>query len=756
MRNFGRFRDENAERINQERVKKQLKSLVRQGYKQGYINISNRNLTEIPDYVFNPDEVFETENINYDFNRNTDNDDWWEISELKKLNIANNQIEVISPLIGKMDTLVHLNFCDNKLDSLPEEIQKLQLVTSIHLERNNFSIIPMPLFELENLVELFLFNNRLVGDLSKYEFYKLSNLEVLDLSENFIDNVGDCFSKNKKLRKLQLSHNRIREINSLDLKHCKELELSNNELVSIFTEEQSFPMLQRLDLRNNKLQCIGDHVSCPELKELYLTSNRLSSLGSIVKSSSHLNILDIYGNVFKEVPKEILNLKEITRLDLGNNDIIELPPKLGLLSTIKFLRFEGNRIKGIKVNKTSEVLKLLKNRIPTDELQEFQEDLSDPFSVKVQINTSNNRNQNINSNLSNSSFDHSQKPPSPKKTNMSPYHNSTYQSVNQRRGYNILQSSFSTDPFGSPDQPTTSNNYSTRNGYKNNNNNNYNQQSVDPFGSNNSRRNFNNHNQSSELSDPFGNSNRPTSVHNNNSYSRSIQSKTGNSNNTNSQEPSPSSLKKTEISISSQNINTRTLEIISKELTSLDKSDLEAVPFAAETINLSKNLFTSVPSSIALYASSLTSLTIDFNRITVFPEQLSLPNLVHLSMAHNSISEFPENTDTFQFPRLLELNLSYNNIKKLPSDRIPFPALQTLILSKNRIESIDHPEIFGQLYALDLSDNSISYIPPKLGLCSRLQRLELEGNTFRIPRYQILQKGTAAILAYLKDRIPQN
>jgi len=105
---------------------------------------------------------------------------------------------------------------------------------------------------------------------------------------------------------------------------------------------------------------------------LYLTSNRLSSLGSIVKSSSHLNILDIYGNVFKEVPKEILNLKEITRLDLGNNDIIELPPKLGLLSTIKFLRFEGNRIKGIKVNKTSEVLKLLKNRIPTDELQEFQ------------------------------------------------------------------------------------------------------------------------------------------------------------------------------------------------------------------------------------------------------------------------------------------------------------------------------------------------------------------------------------------------
>ncbi|KAG4081819.1 hypothetical protein H8356DRAFT_1438280, partial [Neocallimastix lanati (nom. inval.)] len=310
--NFSRFRDENAEIRTQEKVQKQLKSLVKQGYKQGY-NISNRNLNEIPDYVFNPDEVFETENINYDFNRNTDNEDWWDISELKKLNIANNKIEVINPKIGEMETLVHLNFCDNKLASLPQEIQNLKLVTCIRLERNNFSHIPLPLFEL---------------------------------SENLIENVGDCFSQNKKLRKLQLSHNKIREINSLDLKYCKELEISHNELV--------------LDLRNNKLQSIGENVSCPELKELYLTSNRLSSLGSILKSATHLNILDIFGNVFKEVPHDVLYLKDITRLDLGNNDITELPPKLGLLTNIKFLRFEGNMIKGIKATKTSDILQILK------------------------------------------------------------------------------------------------------------------------------------------------------------------------------------------------------------------------------------------------------------------------------------------------------------------------------------------------------------------------------------------------------------
>jgi len=203
-------------------------------------------------------------------------------------------------------------------------------------------------------------------------------------------------------------------------------------------------------------------------------------------------------------------------------------------------------------------------------------------------------------------------------------------------------------------------------------------------------------------------------------------------------------------------VNTRTLDASSKELTSLEVSDLESIPFAAETVDLSKNLFTSVPNSLSIYASSLSSLTIDFNKITKFPDRLTLPNLVHLSMTHNLLSEFPEDIDPSQFPRLIELNLSYNNIKKLPSNSIPFPKLDSLILSKNKIEAIENPEVFGQLTVLDLSDNSISYIPPKLGLCSKLQRLQLEGNTFRIPRYQILQKGTASILAYLKDRIPQN
>jgi Leucine-rich repeat (LRR) protein len=536
-------------------------------------------------------------------------------------------------------------------------------------------------------------------------------LEVLDLSENLIENVGDCFSQNKKLRKLQLSHNKIREINSLDLKYCKELEISHNELVSIFSEKQSFPMLQRLDLRNNKLQSIGENVSCPELKELYLTSNRLSSLGSILKSATHLNILDIFGNVFKEVPHDVLYLKDITRLDLGNNDITELPPKLGLLTNIKFLRFEGNMIKGIKATKTSDILQILKNRIPINELQD--DNISDPFNQKLRISSSNQNNYNrnndhYNNNSFNNSYDSSKRPSSPKKSNDNPFGNSMRPPSPKKVSDNLFETPSS---YLSSDRKVT-----TQRGYNN---------------------------QSSLSTDPFGINNLPG-----NKYSSTTRTKP-NSN--------ISTLKKIEFTVSEQDLNIRNLNLSSKNISSLDQEcDFESLEFEPETINLSKNLLTTVPNSLTNFSSSLTTLILDFNKITLFPDRIVLPNLIKLSMTHNLINEFPENIDPSQFPKLLELNLSYNNISKLPSNTIPFPALETLILSKNKIESINNPEVFGQLSILDLSDNSINYIPPKLGLCSKLKKLSLEGNTFRVPRYQVLQKGTAAILAYLRDRIPQN
>ncbi len=58
------------------------------------------------------------------------------------------------------------------------------------------------------------------------------------------------------------------------------------------------------------------------------------------------------------------------------------------------------------------------------------------------------------------------------------------------------------------------------------------------------------------------------------------------------------------------------------------------------------------------------------------------------------------------------------------------------------------------LAVLDLQNNSIETVPPELGQLTQLKNLQLEGNAFRVPRPQILVKGTEAVMAYLRDRMP--
>src|SRR6266511_1910851 len=103
---------------------------------------------------------------------------------------------------------------------------------------------------------------------------------------------------------------------------------------------------------------------------------------------------------------------------------------------------------------------------------------------------------------------------------------------------------------------------------------------------------------------------------------------------------------------------------------------------------------------------------------------------------------------------LAHLDISCNQLTTLPRYRTQFPELITLAASDNAISELDVEAVRG-LRALDVRGNNISHLPPKLGqLGDTLRSLEASGNTFRVPRYDVLQKGTEAVLALLKNRIP--
>ena len=57
---------------------------------------------------------------------------------------------------------------------------------------------------------------------------------------------------------------------------------------------------------------------------------------------------------------------------------------------------------------------------------------------------------------------------------------------------------------------------------------------------------------------------------------------------------------------------------------------------------------------------------------------------------------------------------------------------------------------------LDVSGNEIGQLEPKLGLLGAegLRTLLVGGNRFRVPRRDVVDKGTEAVLSYLKSKIP--
>lgn len=84
-------------------------------------------------------------------------------------------------------------------------------------------------------------------------------------------------------------------------------------------------------------------------------------------------------------------------------------------------------------------------------------------------------------------------------------------------------------------------------------------------------------------------------------------------------------------------------------------------------------------------------------------------------------------------------------------------SLEILLISDNQIMelNIDGLKNLKRLATFDLTNNNINRVPPELGNLKQIRCLELKGNSFRQPRYAILEQGTETIMAYLRDRIPK-
>ncbi|KAK3617089.1 hypothetical protein LTR56_025535 [Elasticomyces elasticus] len=174
-------------------------------------------------------------------------------------------------------------------------------------------------------------------------------------------------------------------------------------------------------------------------------------------------------------------------------------------------------------------------------------------------------------------------------------------------------------------------------------------------------------------------------------------------------------------------------------------------------LRLQLNALTSVPPALWL-GQDLRILDLSnnpFGSEDYFSAELELPVLQELNLSHCRLATLEPLMSQLTAPALRTINLTANKLSgAVPGLRRTYPALTTLHARDNRFESVTADALRG-LVTVDLGGNSLQGLPAELGLLwdEGLRHLDVSGNAFRVPNYQVLGKGTEAVCRWLRGRI---
>lgn len=198
------------------------------------------------------------------------------------------------------------------------------------------------------------------------------------------------------------------------------------------------------------------------------------------------------------------------------------------------------------------------------------------------------------------------------------------------------------------------------------------------------------------------------------------------------------------------------LELSSKDYDDIPMTLLETVVGSPSSVVLLHNRLTAIPTSVETFCASLTTLNIGHNKLSgdsYLPTKISLRSLTTLILQANGITSLRPLIDNLDAPKLETLDVSANRLVSISGIRPTFPNLIALYARDNQVEEIPVDAVDG-MKVLDLSSNSIGHLPPRLGTVNSLRELRVGGNLFRVPRWQVLEKGTEGVMEWLRDRLP--
>ncbi|XP_038664994.1 leucine-rich repeat-containing protein 69 isoform X2 [Scyliorhinus canicula] len=197
-----------------------------------------------------------------------------------QLDLNGKNLSRVPKAVGRLFELSRLHLKNNQLSDLPAELQ----LTELNLGNNSFEELPDVLKHLRQLKKLHLFGNKL-ETLSPSVFESLTNLVLLNLS--------------------------------------------NNKLTTLPEEIHRLEQLKYLTLNNNQLESIPSKLCVlQKLCELHVARNELKSLPHDIGYLTNLKTLSVPRNQIQELPEELCMLRNLKVLDVAGNQLHIFPTKL--------------------------------------------------------------------------------------------------------------------------------------------------------------------------------------------------------------------------------------------------------------------------------------------------------------------------------------------------------------------------------------------------------------------------------------------
>jgi len=191
-------------------------------------------------------------------------------------------------------------------------------------------------------------------DIFPKQICRMTKIFFLNLSNNNITEIPPKISKLIYLKNLNLSNNQIKNIPEelKEVRHIENLDLSHNELTLLPAVILRMGYLLTLDVSYNNINSIDNISFLRSLLSLNMSNNSISTLPKAFwQQTRRLTKLNLSDNNIIEIQSGLCRLIKLQELNLENNQLTHLPEQLYKLKKLKILKLKGNNFAEEEKNK---------------------------------------------------------------------------------------------------------------------------------------------------------------------------------------------------------------------------------------------------------------------------------------------------------------------------------------------------------------------------------------------------------------------